>query len=206
MKWSSVIVKPVVVSVLSFGIGLLLSYYLKDEVLGYVINHHTMGSVVFVMLAALAVVFPSFTNMMFIPLGTAVFGPFWAAVLCILGWWIGSVGSFAIGRHYSELLLTKFPSFKNYLYIDRMISSGNVFWKLILLRMTFPVDVLSYGLALFSKQVTHKMNAATTLIGITPFAFIFTYGSDSLYRNVVWLTTTLAVTLLVYLMININNK
>lgn len=44
---------------------------------------------------------------------------------------------------------------------------------LILLRMTFPVDVLSYALGLFSRQTTAIQNASSTALGAAPFAVLF---------------------------------
>ncbi len=200
------LIKPLLVTLTILLLGVWLSVYLKEDVLQYSMVHPNMIIGVFVGLAALATVFPSFTNMMFIPLGVSMFGAFWAAILCILGWWLGSVIAFAIGRYYNEYLLERFPSFKNYLYIDKLVGDKNMFWKLILLRMTIPVDVLSYALALFSRRVTYKMNAVTTLIGITPFAFIFAYAGEMIYQNVIWVTSTLAVVFVAYLFITLGKK
>ena len=50
------------------------------------------------------------------------------------------------------------------------------------------------------------MNAITTLIGIAPFAFVFTYAGEMMYKNVVWLTGVLAVVFIVWLIINIKKK
>jgi uncharacterized membrane protein YdjX (TVP38/TMEM64 family) len=200
------LIKPLLVTLAILLLGVWLSMYLKDDVMQYVLMHPVVGVMAFVGLAALAVVFPSFTNMMFIPIGVSMFGPLYAALLCILGWWLGSVISFTIGRYYNEYLLERFPSFKNYLYIDKLVGDKNMFWKLILLRMTIPVDVLSYALALFSKRVSYKMNAVTTLIGITPFAFIFAYAGEMIYKNVIWVTSTLAVVFVAYLLITLRKK
>lgn len=197
------LLKPLLVTLAILALGVWLSLYIKEDVLQYSMVHPNMIIVVFTGLAALATVFPSFTNMMFIPLGVSMFGVFWAAILCILGWWLGSVVAFAIGRYYNEYLIRRFPSFKNYLYIDQMVGDKNMFWKLVLLRMTIPVDVLSYAMALFSKRVTYKMNAVTTLIGITPFAFLFAYAGEMIYRNVIWITGTLGVVFAVYLIVTI---
>ena len=202
----TILLRTILTAGFIFGAGFVLSMYLKEDVLEYVLMHPVMGTAAFVALAALAVVFPSFTNIMFIPIGVATFGPFWAAVLCIVGWWLGSVAAFAVGRYYEAYLLSRFASFQNYMYIDKLVQDKNMFWKLIFLRMTFPVDVLSYALALFSKRVTHSMNAITTLIGIAPFAFVFTYAGEMMYKNVVWLTGVLAVVFIVWLIINIKNK
>lgn len=200
------LIKPLLATFVIFGVGVWLSMYTKDDVAQYVLMHPVWGVVAFVLLGALAVVFPSFTNMMFIPIGVSMFGPLYAALLCILGWWLGSVISFAIGRYYNEYLLLRFTSFKNYMYIDKLVGEKNVFWKLVLLRMTMPVDVLSYALALFSKRVSYKTNAVTTLIGITPFAFVFAYAGEMMYKNMIWLTSTLAIVFVVYVIISVKKN
>jgi uncharacterized membrane protein YdjX (TVP38/TMEM64 family) len=115
------------------------------------------------------------SNIFLLPFGTMTWGPFLTALFCITGWWFGSIISFYIARAYKEWLLTKYTSLRKYEFIDSLIPKEHVSLSLIFLRMTMPVDILSYGLGLFSKRITWKQNAITTLIGITPFAFVFSY-------------------------------
>ena len=52
----------------------------------------------------------------------------------------------------------------------------NLFWAVVLARVILPVDVLSYVIGIFTAMhITSYLIA--TLIGITPFAYIFAYGS-----------------------------
>jgi hypothetical protein len=41
--------------------------------------------------------------------------------------------------------------------------------------MTFPVDVLSYALGLFSRSTTLAENTLSTVIGAAPFALLFAW-------------------------------
>jgi len=50
----------------------------------------------------------------------------------------------------------------------------NLFWSVVLLRMALPVDVLSYGIGLFSKM-SFSTYFWATLIGVVPFSFIYAY-------------------------------
>jgi hypothetical protein len=54
-----------------------------------------------------------------------------------------------------------------------LIHSRHRLTSLILLRMTFPVDVLSYALGLFSRNTTLTENAVSTAVGAAPFALLF---------------------------------
>lgn len=162
--------------ILLFFIG---ADYLADtytrEITSFTNSYGTEGKLMFVALAMVAVVIPVWSNIFLLPFGTMTWGPFLTAIFCIYGWWFGSIVSFYLARTYKEWLLTKYKSLRKYEFIDELIPKEHVSLSLIFLRMTMPVDILSYGLGLFSKRITWQQNAVTTLVGITPFAFIFSY-------------------------------
>jgi uncharacterized membrane protein YdjX (TVP38/TMEM64 family) len=145
------------------------------QISAFIKNKELFGQLFFVMMAALAVIIPVWSNMFLIPISVVAFGSLTTALLCISGWWIGSVTSFFIARMYKEWLLKQYSSLRNYQFIDSYIPKNRTILSLIFLRMTIPVDVLSYALGLFSTRISWQQNAATTLIGITPFSFIFSY-------------------------------
>lgn len=170
---------PLILSSL-FIIGLfvlaeILAHTYEQSIADLVQGYSLSSKIFFVAMAAIAVIIPVWSNIFLLPFGVAAWGPLTTALLCISGWWIGSVTAFAIARSYKEILLQKYPSFAYHHYIDQLISSRHHFFSLIFLRTTLPVDILSYALGLFSKRISWKANAITTLIGITPFAFIFSY-------------------------------
>ena len=59
--------------------------------------------------------------------------------------------------------------------IDRLIHPRHRMASLVMLRMTFPVDVLSYALGLFSRTTTLAENTASTALGAAPFALLFSW-------------------------------
>ena len=89
--------------------------------------------------------------------------------------------------------LDKLHSFENY------FTNKNLFWTVVFLRMIMPVDVLSYALGLFSK-IRAKSFFLSTLIGVTPFAFIFSYtGGLSTGLQIITFIEILSFLGLVYL-------
>ena len=100
-------------------------------------------------------------------------GPWWTAVLLLSGWVAGAALSFALGRHARALILRHFPAVKRHGNIDRLIHPRHRLWSLVLLRMTFPVDVLSHSLGLFSRSTTLTENVVSTAVGAAPFAVLF---------------------------------
>ncbi len=163
-----------VILLLFIGADVLTDTY-THEITTFIESYGMGGKFLFIAFAMLAVVIPLWSNIFLLPFGTMAWGPFLTALFCIIGWWSGSVISFYIARTYKEWLLKKYTSLQKYELIDSLIPQKHVVASLIFLRMTMPVDILSYGLGLFSKRITWGQNASTTLIGITPFAFIFSY-------------------------------
>lgn len=163
-----------VLILLFIGADILTDTY-THQIGQFIESYGTWGKFLFIALAMTAVVIPVWSNIFLLPFGTMTWGPFLTALFCILGWWVGSLISFYIARAYKEWLLIKYPSLQKYEFIDSLIPEKHVSLSLIFLRMTMPVDILSYSLGLFSKRITWQQNAITTLIGITPFAFMFSY-------------------------------
>ena len=168
------IIGILIILLLFIGADLLTDTYTR-EITTFIESYGVGGKFLFIAFAMLAVVIPLWSNIFLLPFGTMAWGPFLTALFCIIGWWSGSVISFYIARTYKEWLLTKYTSLQKYEFIDSLIPQKHVVLSLIFLRMTMPIDILSYGLGLFSKRITWWQNASTTLIGITPFAFIFSY-------------------------------
>ena len=86
---------------------------------------------------------------------------------------IGAAAAFALGRHAGGVIVRRFPSVHRHAGIDRLIHPQHRIGSLILLRMTFPVDLLSYALGLFSRNTTGAQNALSTAVGAAPFALLF---------------------------------
>jgi hypothetical protein len=91
------------------------------------------------------------------------------------GWVAGAAISFELARRISPLLLRTFPKVARYARIDRLIHPRHHLLSLVFLRMTFPADILSYVLGLFSHKTTRLENALSTGIGGAPFALLFAF-------------------------------
>ena len=118
---------------------------------------------------------PLLTNLPLVPIAVLAWGPWWTAVMLLSGWVIGATLSFALGRHARGWILRHFPSVTRHGEIDRLIHPRHRMGSLIMLRMTFPVDVLSYALGLFSPTTSVADVALSTTIGAAPFALLFAF-------------------------------
>jgi len=158
-----------------FLFALSLTRAFEPQIVSAVSDRGVLGLVIFFATTALAVVFPIFTNLPLIPLAVVLWGPWWTALVMFLGWIAGSTLSFALARHFSPAVAKAFPAVARYADIDRLILPSRPVLSLVLLRMTFPVDMLSYVLGLFSARATARQNLISTAVGVAPFALLFAF-------------------------------
>lgn len=158
-----------------FALGLWAARHYAEPIRTGLQAHAVLGVVVFVASSAFAVLMPLATNLPLVPMAALAWGPGWAATWLLLGWMIGSALSFALGRHARGWILRRFPSMQRHADIDRLIHPRWRLVSLVSLRMTFPVDVLSYALGLFSRSTTMGEVVLSTAIGAAPFALLFAW-------------------------------
>ena len=135
--------------------------------------HPRLAIVVFIVTSVVAVLVPFLTNLPLVPLAVLAWGPAWTASLLLSGWVAGAALSFVLGRYAGRFILRHFPSASRHANIDRLIHPRHRLASLIMLRMTFPVDVLSYALGMFSRSTTLTENVVSTALGAAPFAVLF---------------------------------
>ncbi len=160
---------------LLFAAGLWVAHEFAMPIRAAVTAWPMLGLAVFVLSSAVAVLLPMLSNLPLVPMAVLAWGPWWTASLLLLGWVLGAALSFALGRRARPLILRLLPSVGRHADIDRLIHPEHRLLSLVLLRMTFPVDVLSYALGMFSRKTSSTEQALSTLIGAAPFALLFAW-------------------------------
>jgi uncharacterized membrane protein YdjX (TVP38/TMEM64 family) len=161
--------------VLLFGAALILAREFAAPIRALLAANTAVGVIVFVATSVVAVLMPMLTNLPLVPLAVLAWGPGWTSVLLLLGWVVGAGLSFWLGRHARAAILRVFPAVQRHADIDRLIHPRHRLASLVMLRMTFPVDVLSYALGLFSRGTTLVENTLSTALGAAPFALLFAW-------------------------------
>ena len=170
---------------LLFVLACLLVYVYKDEIL--LLESHLkvgngVGQIIFILLLTLAVVLMPLTVMPIIPMAAAVFGPFQTGILSIIGWTIGATLAFLIARYLGRPLLKHFVTLEKYDQVIREMPTRDQFLAIILLRLTMPVDLVSYALGL-SKEIKFSTYVLSTTIGVCWFSFAFAYLGEALLKS-----------------------
>lgn len=156
-----------------FAVGIFVARYYAAQIQGLLADYPAIGIGIFVASSVMAVLLPLLSNLPLVPAAVLAWGPWWTAGFLLLGWIAGAALAFALGRHARALTLRHFPSARRHADIDRLIHPQHRLLSLVLLRMTFPVDVLSYSLGLFSRTTTLAENLLSTALGAAPFALLF---------------------------------
>jgi uncharacterized membrane protein YdjX (TVP38/TMEM64 family) len=192
-KLKKIITSAVVVLVY---LGIFLLFYFWSTPIDFlqevVKTNFLWGPIAFIFLAFLVVVVAPLTVIPLIPVASVLFGPFWAGLYTIIGWFLGSVVDFIIARKFGKPLIKKFVSLETVEKYENYIPREMEFWWVVLLRVVVHVDILSYALGLFSRISLWKYSLAT-LIGMTPMAFILSYAGGALLTRDFELLTILSV-------------
>lgn len=141
-------------------------------------QHETLGALIYVLAGAASVVLLPFSSLPLLPLATRVWGVWGAAALSALGWWLGALIAFWVARA-ARPSLERFVSLAALDRIERAIPPDIGFAGIVLLRVLLPVDGASFALGLL-RDLSFKTYALASLLGLLPFAFVWSYAGGKL--------------------------
>ena len=134
------------------------------------------GMIVYVAITIVAVVIAPVSTLPLLPVAVGLWGSLVAALLSIFGWTIGAIVAFFLARRFGRPVIHKFVDLHKVEQFEKALPEQHIFWSLVFLRMALPVDVLSYAAGLFTK-INFSTYFSSTILGIMPFAFVFSYGA-----------------------------
>ncbi len=137
-------------------------------------DNSLVSAFAFVSLMFIATVVAPITALPLVPLFSPIFGPFHTTLYVILGWGLGAVVAFLLARYIGRPALSRFVHLQTIKKYEERLPKYITFWGLVFLRMVIPVDVLSYAMG-FMSTMRFLPYTLATMIGITPFAFLFSY-------------------------------
>lgn len=148
----------------------------------FVTDNSILSISIFIFLMFISTVISPITVLPMVPVVALFLGSFNTAIYSIIGWTLGSIVAFVIARYFGKPVLDKFVSERDLLKYRKYVPKDINFWWVVFLRMTIPVDILSYLVGLFTEMSFLKYLLAT-IIGIIPFSFIFSYGYEIVFLN-----------------------
>lgn len=160
--------------VVLFILSAYLSNTYKDALQGMIEGYGFVGGIIYILIVIISAVVAPINALPLLPVASALWGPINAAILSVIGWVLGSIIIYWLLKKYGRPFVGRFVNLKKYEDKQLNIPDKNKFWILIGLRMIVPVDVLSYILGIFV-PMSWRLYISTTIIGVTPFAFILAY-------------------------------
>ena len=146
------------------------------------------GIFAYISIMAVSIIVAPIGTGFLVPAAANSFGPFLAAVYSIVGWTIGSVVAFILARYITQTVFSDVVILKRIKEVEQKIPRWYLYALIIVLRMALPVDVVSYVLAVAS-TISFRAFLVTTVIGITPLTFAFTYAALS----TLWVQVSVAI-------------
>ena len=172
--------KELFATLLLLVLFLLASYFSQTYsagLTGLLGDYGTVGMLVYVVGATLATVIAPLSFLPALPIAVTLWGSFIAALLSIIAWTLGAAVAFVIARRFGRPLVEHLVGKSRLEYFSGFLPTRYLFLAVVFLRMALPVDLLSYVLGLFNIMRFWPYVGAT-IIGITPFAFVFAYLAD----------------------------
>lgn len=156
---------------------LLTSYLVKNNLnyIEYLIGAGYISMLIFIFILIVSTVIAPVNAVPLLPVASFMWGWFTTGILSIIGWTIGAMIAFGLSRNFGVPLVKKFVPLKDIGKYEKLIPEKNLFWSIVFLRMSIPVDILSYILGLFS-HIRYSTYFFATLVGITPLAFVLAYA------------------------------
>jgi len=148
------------------------------------INIGITGIIIFIIIIALSIIIAPVSVIPLFPLGIGIWGWVITAILAIIGWTIGAIIAFLLARKFGTKLIKKIIPIESIHKFEKKIPTKNIFWTIVFLRATIPIDGVSYLFGLFSK-ISLKKYTLATIIGLIPFSFAICYfGTIPIYYQI----------------------
>lgn len=201
------IIKSLLAVILIVIFYLMASYFVQKNINFFerFLQDSLTGIFVYVFIMILETVLAPLIVLPLISVASNIWGPMLAFLLTVLGWALGSLIAFGIGRKYGVPLFKNIISLEKLARIEKLIPEKNIFLGIIILRIVIPVDLLSYVLGIFTR-IKWKTYALATLIGIIPAAFLLAYVGNIPFIYQLILALSAGIIVLLFLIIRTLRK
>lgn len=155
------------------------------------------GMLLYALLAVTGTIIAPLSSLPLVPIASVLWGPSAAAILTVLGWWVGGMIAFLLSRRFGRPLVEKMISVEKLAKVEARLPEKHQFWSIMVLSMVLPTDILSYSLGLF-RNIPFRTYAPSVLIGNTPFAFVFAYTGALPFKQQVYLVVPVFLLVLLW--------
>lgn len=126
-----------------------------EFVAGLMAQHRVLGAFAFVVASALSAMLLFFSSVLLVPLGIELWGSVGCFLLVWVGWFLGGVLTYMIGRHFGRPAVESLLSRQRMLDLEQHMPTAHGFWGALMVQLAFPSDVAGYffGLLRFPRAI-----------------------------------------------------
>ena len=149
----------------------------------YAESNNKAGMVLFTALAAISVLFGPFTSVFLVPPAILIWGPWLTFILLMIGWLIGGIGAYWIGRYVGHPLVSRILSKEKTNEWITFISNEATFLLAFLFRLALPAETgYVFGLVKYNfwKYVL------IIFLAELPVGFLIVHAGDAFLNQNIW--------------------
>ena len=195
MRRSVIILVILILVTAAFGTSSLLQDIFSsaaDAVNSYITIHPVAGVVMFILLAAFSAMLSLFTSIPTLPFAVVVWGKMLTFTFLLIGWIIGAIVSYAIGRYGLHFIFRRLLPIGKIESYRKKLSEHSQFILVVLFRLALPAEVT--GLVLGSLRYNFIKYMLASVISEVPFAVVSVYAGDSFaFSDPWWLAMWIAI-------------
>jgi uncharacterized membrane protein YdjX (TVP38/TMEM64 family) len=150
---------------------------LLESVRGVIVHHPNAGLLLFVLLAALSGMLVFFSSAIIIPVAVYTWGTPITVALLWVGWLLGGIGSYLIGRYPARKFFKKMMPAREIKHYEQAISSKTPFGVILLFQIALQSEIPGYVLG--AARYDFRKYIAALAIAELPYAIGAIYLSES---------------------------
>ncbi len=175
--------KKLVLVVLVIVMALIFwsSAMLQDEywqLVSYFENHVATNPIlsifIFLILTVLSIMFFFFSSVWLVPVAVSVWGSLMTTTLLLIGWFLGAIFSYILGRYAGYPILKYFISLRKLDYYCDLFSKDSSFFLVLMLRFTVPSEIPGYILGI--TRFNFQKYLLITILAEIPYALVTVYA------------------------------
>lgn len=138
-----------------------------------------LGVVGYVAILIAEVIAAPISSAPLVPIASAIWGPFTAGTLTLIGWTLGSIVAFELVRFIGRPTLARFIDLSRAEQLIHRWPTGDLTLGILAIRLSVPIDLVSYALGLVP-GISLRPYVVGTVLGYAPYAYLWaSVGSGS---------------------------
>lgn len=147
-----------------------------------IFQHPIFGVVLFILLALLSSMLAFYSSAILVPIGIQTWGYANCFVFLWLGWLLGGIFSYCIGRYLGRSVVSRILGERRVVHFESQIHQNITFWHILLFQAALPSEIPGYILG--TLQYRFRLYIAALAITELPYAIGTVYlGQSFLNRS-----------------------